>query len=41
MSSGLIFDDILINLFRNKSLNQHVESVDSYFTKTKNKNIYI
>ena len=29
-----MFDDIIINLLRNKAVNQHVEVVDSYFTKT-------
>ena len=30
MSSGLVFDDIILNLFRNKEVNQHMEVVDSY-----------
>ena len=41
MSSGLIFDDIIINLFRNKSEKQNMEVVDSYFTKTEDNNIFM
>ena len=41
MPSGLMFDDIKINIFRNKLVNQHVKVVDSYFTKTENNKIYV
>ena len=42
MSSGLMFDDIIINIFRNKEEKQHMEFVEGYFTKTEdNKNNYI
>ena len=34
MSSGFIFDYIIMNIFRNKGLEFHGEKVDSYFTKT-------
>ena len=33
MSSGLRFDDIIMNIFKKKILNQHMEVIDSYFTK--------
>ena len=39
MSSGFMFDKIILNLFSNKALNQHMEVVDSYFTKTEDNNI--
>ena len=32
MSSGFIFDDIIMILSRNKEVNQHLEVIDSYFT---------
>ena len=41
MSSCLIFDDIIMNIFSNKAVNQHVKLVHSYFTKTKTNKIYI
>ena len=41
MSSGLMLDDIKMNLCRNKEVRQYVEVVDGYFTKTKNKKIYL
>ena len=36
-----MFDDIIINILSKKALNQHVEVVDIYFTKTGKKNIFI
>ena len=33
MPSGLMFDEIMTNLFRNRIEKQHVEVVDIYFTK--------
>ena len=39
MPSGLMFHDIITNKFRNKSENQHLEVVDSYFTKTEDKHV--
>ena len=41
MYSGSIFDDIIINIFRNKELECHVEVVDSYFTKPENNKKYM
>ena len=41
MSRGLISDDIIINISRNKSVNQQVEVVDSYLSKTENNKIYM
>ena len=35
MSSGLVFDDIIMNIFRNNAMEFHVEVVYSYFTKKK------
>ena len=40
MSSGLMFDDIIINIIRNKALECHEEEVD-FFTNIENKNIYM
>ena len=34
-----MFDDIIMNLFSNKSVNQHVKVVYRYFTKTDNNKI--
>ena len=39
MSSGFMSDEIIINIFRNNSENQHMKVVDSYFTKTEENNI--
>ena len=36
-----MFDDITMNLFRNKEVNQHMEFVDNYFTKTEDNNIFL
>ena len=33
MSSGFMFDDIIMDIFRNKALESHVKVVDSYFIK--------
>ena len=41
MSCGLVLDYIKMNLFRNKAVNQHVEVVDSNFTKTEDKDIFL
>ena len=41
MSSGLMFDDIIMNTLGNKGDNQHVEVVDIYFTKTEDSNIFM
>ena len=41
VSISLMFDEIIKNLFRNKSANQHMEVVDIYFTKTEDKNISV
>ena len=41
MSSGLMFDDIIINMIRNKALEYHKEGVDSFFTNIENKRIYM
>ena len=41
MSSGLMLDYIIMNIFNNKALEYHVEVFDSYFTKTYNNKIYI
>ena len=40
MSSGLVFDYIIMNILRNKALECHVQVGDSYFTNTENKIIY-
>ena len=41
MSSGLMFDDIIINMISNKALKCHSEGVDSYFTNIENNIIYM
>ena len=42
MSSGLIFDDIIMNMISNKALEYHEEGVDRFFTnKYNNKNVYV
>ena len=41
MSSDLMFDLIMVNLFRNTAENQHMEVVDGYFTKTDDNNIFM
>ena len=41
MSSGLMFDYIGMNIFRNKVLKFHVKGVESYFTKIENNQIYM
>ena len=41
MSSGLIFDDIIMNMIRNKVLEQHMVGVDSYFTKVERNILYM
>ena len=41
MSSGLMLDDIKMNLCRNKAVRQYVEVVDGYLKKTENKKIYL
>ena len=41
MSSGLMFDDIIMNMIRNKVLEYHVAVVDSYLTKMENTIIYM
>ena len=41
MPSGLVSDGTIINIFRKKALEFHVEVVDSYFTNTQNNTIYI
>ena len=41
MSIGLIVDDIIVNMIRNKELEYHREVFDSFFTKIKNKRIYM
>ena len=41
MSSGLMFDEIIMNVIRNKALECHLEGVDSYFTNIENKGIYM
>ena len=41
MSIGLIFDDIITNILRNKALECHVQVVDSYFKNTENNTIHM
>ena len=41
MSIGLMFDDITMNMVRNKSSGCHVELIDTYFTKIENNYIYV
>ena len=41
MSIFLMFDEIIMNMIRNKELEFHVEVVDSYFTNMENNIIYI
>ena len=41
MSSGLMFDEIIVNTFRNMALEFHMELVDRNFTKTDNNKIYM
>ena len=41
MSGGLMVDNIIMNIFRKKALECHVQVVDSYFTKTDNNKIYM
>ena len=38
-SSGSVFDDIITNKFKNKAENQHMEVVNSYFTKIEENDI--
>ena len=40
MSSGFMFDDIIMNMIRNKSLKSHEEGVD-IFTNIENRRIYM
>ena len=39
MSSGLVFDDIIMNMICNKELRYHQEGVDSLFTNIEHKSI--
>ena len=41
MSSGLMFDDIFINIISNKALKYHHKGVDSLFKNIANKIIYM
>ena len=41
MSSGLKFDDIIMNMIRNKALECHSSGIDSYFTNIENNRIYM
>ena len=41
MSIGSVFDDIITNVFRNKEVNQHMEVVDSYLTKTEDNSFFM
>ena len=41
MSSGLMFNNIIMNIIRNKVVEWHSEGVDSYFTNIKNNTIYM
>ena len=41
MSNILKFDDIIMNIFRNKALECYMEVVGGYLTKTENKKIYM
>ena len=41
MSRGLIFDDIIMNIIRNKNLAHHNEEYDCIFTKIENNIIYM
>ena len=41
ISSDFLFDKIIMNLFRNKAVNQRMKVVDFYFTKTEDKNIFL
>ena len=41
ISSGLMFDEIIMNMIRDKALELHLEGVDSYFTKVDNNIIYM
>ena len=40
-SIGLMFDEIVMNIFRKKAVNQRVDVVDGYFTKTEDNKIYM
>ena len=41
MSNNLKFDDIIMNIFRNKALECYMEVVGGYLTKTENNKIYM
>ena len=41
MSSGLMFDDIITNITRNKKLAHLIEENDFLFTQIENNNIYM
>ena len=41
MSSGLMFNDIIISMIRKKAVEWHSEGVDSYFTNIKKNRIYM
>ena len=41
MLIGFIFDDIIMNMTRNKASEFHCEGVDSYFTNSDNNIIYM
>ena len=41
MSNGLMFDDIITYMIKNKELEYHKEGVDNFLTNIDNNNIYI
>ena len=41
ISSGLMFNNKIMNIFSNKAVNQRVEVIDSFVTKIDNNNIYM
>ena len=41
MSSALMFDEIIMNIFRKKELEYHMEVVGRYFTKHGTKKLYV
>ena len=41
MSSGFMFNDIIISMIKNEAVECQSEGVDSYFTNIKNNTIYM
>ena len=41
ISIGLMFDEIIMNILRNKALGLHVEVADIYFPETENNKMYM